>query len=1346
MKPFFISLFIAAAAVAQNASIKIPAPFSATPAELQALAQKVKAPEGVGAKVVFDDTSYSFDAKGRMTHKWSRVFQVLNEEGVKDWNSLSWEWMPWHESKPVLKARVISKEGAIYLLDPKTIAEGAARDDSQDIYSDERVMRAPLPAIAPGAIVEQVVEMQDTAPFFEGGTLHRLYLSQSVPVGRSRLRLEAPTSLNLQFKIYRMTGVNPVRSEGNGISRVVIDAGPFDAVRVIQPLLPPNAATFATVDFSVGKSWRDLASRYAVQVDFRLQSGGFEHLVKEAAAANTREEKIAMALARLHKEVRYTGVEFGEAALLPHQPKDVLERHYGDCKDKATLLIGMLRKMDIPAYVALLRTGPSLDIDPGLVGMGMFNHAIAYVPGSPDYWIDATAEFAPLGELPTMDRNRWAIVIRPDTEGPIKTPALTSARNVTIETREFYLAEIGKARLVETTQYSAHAAIPIRSNYASPDPAKLKKDLEGYLKTYYGAEKLTKFDYSSSNDLKHPFRLTLESDKVQRGMTDQTVATVAIFPANIMENLSVYFRDQEEEGATPVEPRTENFITSNPFITEWRYKIVPPAGFKTRKLPENSKLTLGPATLERQFETDKDGVVMVMFRFDSGNAELTAVEANSLRDGVKEFAKGEPVMLNFDQTGELFLSQGKVKEALAEWKSLLKIDPKNGLTQARISRALLACGLGAQARKAAEAATKLQPESAEAWRNYGWILQHDLVGRLRQPGFALEEAIRAYRKAKQLAPTDFGLAGDLGILLEHDVMGLRYSPKARLNEAIDVYKEAGDKLEQYGLSDNLAFALLYAGRYDELVKHLESGKATANHRALKIAVIALKADVSRAVAEGAKITSDADRRTALALAGNMLLRTRSYQKAAELLTASAQGSPNGATVLNAARIIAGAKKLEELNKAGNTPMGLVLELMTNILGPEDGMRKGEDPEETRKAFERQKVLAQKAGIKQGLSGAVILDIAFSAAQLNSDGDDAQGHRVKMRFATEDGAKNETFFVFKENGKYRLGGSSQSLNSLVPEILRRAEKGNLAGARKLLDWARELVELGGGDDPLAGGIFPRLWERGTAAGVDAIRAAAASLDPKNSLELLKTLRAKATDPNTKLNLDLAIGQAALLNGEPKTLLEATRRMLAVHPNSERAFTWEQAALIKLRLFKEANEAIEKRLKRLPDDAVALRAAVSLSMAQDHWRQIREYSARLEAAGKESGNDLNNLAWSVFVEKGGTQEAIEHAQKGLLLLKNDFGLLHTIAAVMADAGRTPEARDYLWQAMEAAGMDAAEEEMSDSIKLVLGVTAQHLGLPDAAKEYYSQMKPAKNKAEDGESSGSSYSIAQKRLKSL
>ena len=100
-------------------------------------------------------------------------------------------------------------------------------------------------------------------------------------------------------------------------------------------------------------------------------------------------------VSRLHKEVRYTGIEFGESALKPQTPAEILKRHYGDCKDKAAFLVAMLRAAGIPASLALLETGPGEDVNPGLPGMNQFDHAIVHVPaagaGSPELWIDATA-------------------------------------------------------------------------------------------------------------------------------------------------------------------------------------------------------------------------------------------------------------------------------------------------------------------------------------------------------------------------------------------------------------------------------------------------------------------------------------------------------------------------------------------------------------------------------------------------------------------------------------------------------------------------------------------------------------------------------------------------------------------------------------------------------------------------------------------------------------------------------------------------------------------------------------------------------------------------------------------
>lgn len=67
----------------------------------------------------------------------------------------------------------------------------------------------------------------------------------------------------------------------------------------------------------------------------------------------------------------------------------------------------MLRAASIPAYVALLNSGSREDVSSDLPGMGMFDHAIVYVPGNAELWVDATDEYARLGQLPIPDQTAW---------------------------------------------------------------------------------------------------------------------------------------------------------------------------------------------------------------------------------------------------------------------------------------------------------------------------------------------------------------------------------------------------------------------------------------------------------------------------------------------------------------------------------------------------------------------------------------------------------------------------------------------------------------------------------------------------------------------------------------------------------------------------------------------------------------------------------------------------------------------------------------------------------------------------------------------------------------------------
>src|SRR5262245_19317920 len=126
-------------------------------------------------------------------------------------------------------------------------------------------------------------------------------------------------------------------------------------------------------------------------------------------------------------------------------PGETLKRKYGDCKDKSTLLVALLRAAEIPANVALLNVGGWTDADEELPGLGLFDHAIVEVPGNPEYWIDATDEFARLGQLPAGDQGRLALIAAEGTERLKRIPESSSEQNRMVEKREIRLAEHGPA-------------------------------------------------------------------------------------------------------------------------------------------------------------------------------------------------------------------------------------------------------------------------------------------------------------------------------------------------------------------------------------------------------------------------------------------------------------------------------------------------------------------------------------------------------------------------------------------------------------------------------------------------------------------------------------------------------------------------------------------------------------------------------------------------------------------------------------------------------------------------------------------------------------------------------------
>ena len=178
--------------------------------------------------------------------------------------------------------------------------------------------------------------------------------------------------------------MTPKRVEANGQVTITYEIGPLEGVEAHDSNLPSDAYLFPEIDYSTGASWQAMATEYSKIVDSKAKPDAVQSIVDGLIAGKSaRAEKEAAILDYVDREVRYTGIEFGEAAIVPHDPAETLALKYGDCKDKATLLVAMLRAAGIPSYVALLNAGSRLDVPAELPGMGLFDHAIVYVPGIP---------------------------------------------------------------------------------------------------------------------------------------------------------------------------------------------------------------------------------------------------------------------------------------------------------------------------------------------------------------------------------------------------------------------------------------------------------------------------------------------------------------------------------------------------------------------------------------------------------------------------------------------------------------------------------------------------------------------------------------------------------------------------------------------------------------------------------------------------------------------------------------------------------------------------------------------------------------------------------------------------
>jgi transglutaminase-like putative cysteine protease len=1356
--PGIAALLLALQATPASAAEWRDAPAFSVPArDLRQAAAAIKRERPTDVVVLLDERSYTIDEQHRVTTRSRMIYRVDSPAGVENWAASSAGWQPWYQAKPVIRARVITRDGREHTLDQSLLRDAATRSGDNQVYDDSHVVEGPLPAIEVGAVIEEQIEVRDEKPFFGGGAAYREYVGRPVPVLHTRVIIESPESLPVKRHTHLLPDADIEETRANGRVRWVLEQGPLDEQGAMDSNLPPETPGWSSVEFSTAPSWQAVAAHYLALTEPRIRKDDARPLLAGLRRPSDRRaarEYISKLVERLHQEVRYTGVEFGEARLIPAFPSETLRRKFGDCKDKSTLLIAALRSAGIDAHLALLSAGDGQDVNANLPGLGMFDHAIVFVPagaaGGEDLWIDATTEYARVGTLPAADTDRLALVIRDGEKSLTRTPRMRSADNAQIETREFHLSEHGPARVVETTETRGTVELEYRGWYAGADTKERLESLNEYAETAYRASAVSRYTHTASTDFSNFYSMTLDIADAPVGSTDLHTAAVGVNLGNIVTRLPAFFTAQLESGEVDADRKQD--VVFEPYVIEWRYRVNPPDGFRARPLPANAVLPLGPARVTSEFSQGANGVLNATWRFDTVKGRYTPAEARAFVNAVRELKERQVVLLAFDHEGAARKAEGDFKGTLEAYRTLVSRHPQQAMHRIRHAYALLEAGLGTRAHDEARAATRLKPNDAFAWKALGWMLQHDAVGRRFGAGFDRAGSIAAYRKASEIDPTNTDITADLAVLLEHDANGTRYADRQSLELAVAEYRQRAKHLEDGATdryADNLYYSLLHLRRYGEARDSIRKEVKTSTRRALAIAASA-GADGSETALATARelINSESDRRASLKSASGVLTNLREYDLAADLLEASTQGQPTTAAETQRIALLRKVKRGGREALKVTDAASVVLKAYSLLMAKQrdfDGWRQlnskhalqGKDAEEE---FDSLRRVVQGVLARQDAPPDVTADLLFANLRVTVEGDDKHGYRAQLRNA----GLGTNYYVVREGGSYRLLAKGGFVGALASMALERVEAADLDGARRWIDWARLEQDAGVSEDPLYGYTLSRFWPEASRDAAD-VRTAAALLladsqRAERALPLLLTAQGTARTDVERLSIDLALARVHQQLQQWPQLEAVGTRLTAAWPDSRLAFHYQQWARIRQGKFDAVDDAAKARLARLPDDVIARRVLVESADARGQVTQMSAFMKPIIDGPRASSGDYNEFAWMSLLQRPVPGRAVDIARQAFEETEGaDRAIAHTLACVYAATGKPREARDLLLKGMTRG----VAEEPNDSAWFGFGLIAEAYGDVDSARDYYARVA----KPEDSFTQATSlYEMSQARLRAF
>jgi tetratricopeptide (TPR) repeat protein/transglutaminase-like putative cysteine protease len=502
-----------------------------------------------------------------------RIIRILDERGAREFSTQGMSCDPEVSYVEVRKSRIADREG--HIREAGTNSTYSMTEAGYRMFYDQRRTVVEWGAIEPGDTIEVIFVQRDIAQrnYFDVYFGDVVFLQNQIPIESISYLVETPLSLPLYFNLPMFRQVD----QKAGTQKYSLKRANVPAV-LGEPGMPGPAESAAYLHASTYAKWEDVGKWYAALakpqliVDESVRQAVQEALSGIAADAPVR-AKIDAIYNFVVRKTRYIGLEFGIHGFKPYRTTEVLDRRFGDCKDKASLLKVMLGEIGVKANLVLLRTRDLGKLGEKPASLSGFNHAITYLPEH-DLYLDGTAEFSASHELPVLDHGASVLIVDDEKGGEYRiTPLGAPQDNTTTMTTTVKLKTSGDAEVDLRLDVVGSGAGRWRQRLFSEQERKQR--LTEDLSTVFAQGKVVQSKVEGATELGKSVVIGAEIEVPKLAQVQGRALRIPALGITHELTRSLAPLTERKEPVRPSEPRTQAFKMTLVAPTGWRIAQVP---------------------------------------------------------------------------------------------------------------------------------------------------------------------------------------------------------------------------------------------------------------------------------------------------------------------------------------------------------------------------------------------------------------------------------------------------------------------------------------------------------------------------------------------------------------------------------------------------------------------------------------------------------------------------------------------------------------------------------------------------------------------------------------------------